>query len=143
MIYLAVPYTGTPEEQAWRFLCANHVAGRILNMGFDIFSPISHAHPIALQGNLDGTWERWARYDEKVLDRLCDCMYVLMLDGWKESVGVQAEIDIAIKLNKRVDFINPRDFAIDEDLKTVGTKKIVLDKIFDIISSIGNVGENG
>ena len=142
MIYLAVPYSGTPKEQEWRFVCANHVAGAILNMGIDVFSPISQTHPIAQQCGLEGTWERWSSYDEKVLARLCDGVYVLMLEGWKESTGVQAEIDIAVKLNKRVEFINPKDFGVDEAFKTIEAKSFVLDRILDIMSSVANVGED-
>ena len=33
-------------------------------------------------------------------------MVVLMLDGWRESRGVQAEIDLAIKLDLPIDYVS-------------------------------------
>ncbi len=43
---------------------------------------------------------------------VCDKVVVLMIDGWKESVGVQAEIAIARELGKPVSFLTP-DRRID------------------------------
>jgi hypothetical protein len=36
---------------------------------------------------------------------MCDEVAVLMLDGWRESIGVQAEIAIARELCKPVTFL--------------------------------------
>jgi hypothetical protein len=33
---------------------------------------------------------------------LCDIVYVLTLDGWKESVGVTAELELARKLETQI-----------------------------------------
>jgi hypothetical protein len=48
------------------------------------FSPISHTHPIALEGDLPLGWEYWKAYDEKMLS-ICDEMVVLMLPGWESQ----------------------------------------------------------
>ena len=34
-------------------------------------------------------------------------LMVLMLDGWKQSRGVAAEIEMATKLGLEIDYINP------------------------------------
>jgi len=37
---------------------------------------------------------------------MCNDVVVVMLDGWRESVGVQAEIAIARELGKPVTFLS-------------------------------------
>ena len=49
-------------------------------------------------------WGFWQRHDHRHLEA-CDEVVVLMLDGWRESVGVQAEIAIARELGKPVTFL--------------------------------------
>ncbi len=72
--------------------------------GIHVFSPISHTHPIACVGDLPKSWEFWEAYDRVILAACCKVM-VLMLDGWKESVGVQTEIKIAQELGLPVEYI--------------------------------------
>ena len=47
----------------------------------------------------------WARYDRSVLAR-CDAVAVLTLDGWEDSVGVQAELAIAGELGLLVRYVS-------------------------------------
>ena len=54
---------------------------------------------------LPDDWQFWQRHDRRYLD-VCDEVVVLMLDGWRESVGVQAEIAIARELGKPVTFLH-------------------------------------
>jgi len=104
--YLAVPYTHEdPEIMEQRFIQVNKVASVLINNGEVIFSPISHTHPIKLAGNLPGTWQFWDEFDRAYLER-CYKLYVLMLDGWKESKGVQAEIEIAKEYGLEIEYID-------------------------------------
>ena len=81
-----------------------------MRQGKLVFSPISHGHPICRYGvPLD--WAYWERHGRRHLE-VCDKVVVLMIDGWKESVGVQAEIAIARELGKPVSFLTP-DRRID------------------------------
>ena len=73
--------------------------------GVYVFSPISHTHPIAEAGSLPTGWEFWEAYDNIMLSR-CTKLIVLMLDGWKESKGVAAEIKIAEKLGIPIVYIH-------------------------------------
>jgi hypothetical protein len=41
-------------------------------------------------------------------------MLVLMLDGWRDSAGVQAEIRIAQEMGKSVRYVAPEDVAAVE-----------------------------
>ena len=94
MIYLAIPYTGQ-EDAAFRF--ANRYAGMLMQEGHLVFSPISMCHSIAQVVKLPTDFEYWKRYDFHMLN-LCDMLVVLMFDGWKESVGVQGEIEYATEI---------------------------------------------
>lgn len=95
LVYLATPYSHPdPEVRRRRFDVANQVAAKLMGRGLHIFSPISHTHPIAEAGDLPKGWEFWERYDRMII-RCCSGMFVLMQDGWKESVGVRAEMRYA------------------------------------------------
>lgn len=102
--YLACPYSDpNPIVRDGRFEAANKVAASLMKEGRFIFSPISHTHPIALYGLPKG-WDYWQRYD-LVFIQQCEKVIVLMLPGWKESIGVQREIEIAKRLEKPIEYM--------------------------------------
>jgi len=68
-----------------------------------VFSPIVHSHPLVAFALPTG-WDFWERIDRAYLAR-CDEVVVLMLDGWRESAGVRAEIALAHDLGKPVRFL--------------------------------------
>jgi nucleoside 2-deoxyribosyltransferase len=104
MIYLASPYSHPdPAVREQRFHAACRAAVAMLHTGRVVFSPIAHSHPLAQHG-LPGNWHFWEQYDRAFLER-CDEVVVLMLDGWQESVGVQAEIRIARELGMPVRYL--------------------------------------
>lgn len=106
MIYLASPYTHSdPAVREARFQAACRQAAGMLRCGVPVFSPIAHTHPIAAHG-LPPEWDFWADYDRAFLE-MCSEVWVLMLDGWWESKGVQAEIEIAAGLEKPVVYVEP------------------------------------
>ena len=106
MIYLASPYSHPDAEvRQQRFDAVCQVAAALLRRGQMLFSPIAHSHPIARYG-LPKDWAFWRRYDRLHLER-CGELVVLMLDGWRESIGVAAEIDIAGELGKPVRYLEP------------------------------------
>ena len=106
MIYLASPYSH-PDSQIrrQRFRDACIATARLIRAGHIVFSPIVHGHPIAEYG-LPTDWRFWEPFDRAYLQR-CDEVVVLMLDGWQESEGVQAEIRIAGELGKPVRYLQP------------------------------------
>lgn len=109
MIYLAVPYSHPdPDVRQQRFEAVNRYAARLMGNGVHVFSPISHTHPIALAGDLPKGWDFWEQYD-RVMLAACHEMYVLMLPGWRESAGVQAEIRIASEMGLVVTFCPPEE----------------------------------
>lgn len=97
LIYLAVPYSHKdPHVRKLRFERVTTLAGRMMQDGAHVYSPITHGHPIAERVDLPTDWQFWREHCIKTLDA-CAELHVYMLDGWKESVGVQAEIAHAEK----------------------------------------------
>ena len=115
LVYLATPYShpdAAVREQ--RFREVNRVAGDMMRRGEHVFSPISHAHPIALTGDLPMGWDFWQAYDRAIL-RACGKLAVLMQNGWQDSVGVQAEIAIAREMGLPVEFIEHTVITEDDN----------------------------
>jgi hypothetical protein len=104
MIYLASPYShADPLIREARFNAACQATADMVLAGRAVFSPIVHGHPLVRFG-LPTDWSFWQRFDEEHLQR-CDEVLVLRIDGWRESVGVRAEIELAVALEKRVEFV--------------------------------------
>jgi len=107
MIYLACPYNHEARHiRLYRFSEVNRVAAELMYLGEIVFSPISHSHPIAEAGGLPLDFDYWKTFDEWFISR-CDKVVVLKLPGWKESVGVKAEVLMAIRLGKDVEYMKP------------------------------------
>ena len=107
IVYLACPYSHElPSYREARFHAANQAAAKLMAQGVVVFSPISHAHPIALAGDLPKGWEFWERYDRAVLSCCCKVV-VLRLPGWEKSTGVRAEIKIAEEMGIPVEYMEP------------------------------------
>lgn len=109
MIYLASPYSHSEAVvREERFRAACQATARLIAAGHVVFSPIVHGHPLVHHG-LPTDWSFWEQFDRDHLVR-CDEVVVLTLDGWRESVGVAAEIRIAEELGKPVRYLAP-DFS--------------------------------
>lgn len=104
LTYLASPYSHPDAAvRQQRFEAACRVAAALIRRGHVVFSPIAHSHSIAQHG-LPVDWGFWERHDRRLL-AACDELWVLKLDGWQHSRGVQAEIAIALALGKPVRFV--------------------------------------
>lgn len=107
LIYLASPYShpNLAVREA-RFQAVCRVAGEMMQAGLFVYSPIAHTHPIAEVCDLPLGCDFWYQYDRVMLSR-CQCMVVLMLDGWTESTGIKGELAIAEELGIPVEFKRP------------------------------------
>lgn len=106
MIYLASPYWHPdPSIRNQRFRAACRVTAALLREGQVVFSPVVYGHTLTARG-LPGGWDFWQRHDREHLGH-CSQVLVLMLDGWRESEGVQAELAIAAALGKPVRYVDP------------------------------------
>ena len=107
LVYLAGPYSHpSPTVRQRRFEALNLAAGNLMRSGVLVFSPISHSHPIAEAGELPLGWDFWEQFDRAHLSN-CHKVIVLMLDGWRDSKGVAAEIAIAEEMGLPVEFMEP------------------------------------
>ena len=101
-IYLASPYTHEdPEVREQRYLRVLKEAATLIQQGRVVYSPIVHNHPIAELFVLPKNFTFWELYD-KVMITACKEVHVLCMEGWMESVGVQAEIKFAQDTGKPV-----------------------------------------
>jgi len=110
MIYVAVPYSSDdPAVMQHRFNVVTKVSAALMKRGKMVFSPITHSHPIAqyLDAKTALDWKAWQKFDTKML-KCCDELYVLMLAGWLDSVGVGAEMQLARELGMKITFIDER-----------------------------------
>jgi len=107
LIYLASPYSHDDTQiRDGRFREVCKWAARFMRAGKLIFSPIAHTHPIAMAGELPTGWAFWQKYDHAQLDAASE-MWVLMLDGWDKSKGVQGEIEYMKVKGKPIRYIDP------------------------------------
>jgi hypothetical protein len=105
LTYLACPYSHDDRSvRIARFEAANRAAGKLMREGHHVFSPISHTHPIAEACDLPKGWEFWEAFDRAYLAHSWRVV-VLMLEGWRESKGVTAELRIAAEQGLPVEYI--------------------------------------
>ncbi|MBC7855845.1 MAG: DUF1937 family protein [Pirellulaceae bacterium] len=104
MIYLASPYSHPdPTIRDQRYLAACRAAVELLQTGATVFSPVVQGHALSRFG-LPTDWEFWRKHDGEHLRR-CDELVVVTLNGWQESVGVLAEIELAREFGKPVRYL--------------------------------------
>ena len=97
MIYVAAPYSDTYRSVVEeRFNTTEKIVASMISAGLPVISPVIHCHEMARNYNFPIEFEFWKTYCLDIL-RASDILYVLMLDGWRESLGVQAEIEFAKK----------------------------------------------
>ena len=121
LIYVAIPYNHKDEKvRQARFELATRATAYLLKKGIMAFSSITHNHhiiPLLQPDRFKKTdrynksgWEFWKRYDELLLSK-CDELIIVKAEGWKESIGVNAEIAFAKKHKMQVSYIDPFDIC--------------------------------
>lgn len=109
-IYLASPYSHPDRAvRETRYLEAVKAAGRLMKdrLGCAVFSPIAHSHMIAELTRLPGDFDFWQGQDMGFIDFWATRIAVLKLDGWRESMGVRAEIARAESLGLPIEYLEP------------------------------------
>jgi hypothetical protein len=95
MIYLASPYSDpNPAVMEARFDAVCRYAGKLMNEGHVVYSPIAHCHPIAVRTGLPRDWAFWQKFDTEMLRGAAE-FWVLKLPGWESSKGIKGEREIA------------------------------------------------
>jgi nucleoside 2-deoxyribosyltransferase len=107
-IYLAAPYSH--KNKLWmhvRFELVNLAAMALIDLGYVVFSPISHSHPIASTAEEPGetqNYSLWLGQDEHFME-WSDALVVLDLPGWRNSRGVLFELKWFTKRGKPIYFL--------------------------------------
>lgn len=108
LAYLASPYSHPdPAMRISNFEEVSRTADRLLKNGHLVLSPITHSHPIAMAGDHSNvSHTAWCRINEEFIRR-CDEVWVVKMDGWMLSAGIQAEVAFAESIGKPVRCIEP------------------------------------
>lgn len=112
-IYLAAPYstgiTDTDRQSRARRMAERHAtigraAGRLIDEGHIVYSPISHGCAVEPHITRPMTHADWLQQCKPLLLGARE-LRVLMLDGWRESAGVALEIQWASEAGIPVGYI--------------------------------------
>lgn len=110
--YLATVYTKHPGGLEKAYTDANEAAAHVIqNLGARIFCPIGHSHSLCAiygtKGGLNGETdaEFWKWFDAPFLEK-SDGLIVVMMPGWKQSYGIDHEIDVMSKAGKPILFLD-------------------------------------
>lgn len=112
-IYLACPYTNADGKvQEERFKLATLAARQLIAQGKIVFSPLTHGHTIcgAKADELPGDFKFWQVNCLSYLNFWATDIYILMVAGWENSVGVQAELALAQEKGLPVTKVLPLSF---------------------------------
>lgn len=97
-IYLGCPYTSPDTElQQTRVEVASIVAAELAVSNHAVFSPITHGHSMAQHlpgGTATSTHQFWMGQCLPIL-AAADELWVLPLDGWEQSRGLEEELVFA------------------------------------------------
>jgi hypothetical protein len=118
MIYLSSPYSHSDKwmmEERFRAVC--RAAAHFLRSGINAYSPITYSHPLVLHGLLPQMDQAfWAPFNEQWLLK-CTALWVLMLPGWRESIGIRREMEHAESLGLPIKYVVWDTFdVLDEPL---------------------------
>lgn len=108
-IYLATPYrgkTGNSFDDSFieneRYDQITKIAGELTKMGFMVFSPITHSHPMAVRcSGIGDDFDYWEKFDLSMV-KWADVLIVTELKGWTESRGLACEIEYAKKIGRMI-----------------------------------------
>lgn len=99
LIYLAVPYWSKAKHVRWRrYWCATKLARKLLQLGYKVFSPVTHGHAIAeasVSKPVRGI--DWLNQVDLPILYNCGLLLVLELPGHKSSQGLALEITVAVR----------------------------------------------
>lgn len=105
--YMAVPYSAAPYGLSCAAHDADKHAAHLIKMGFVIFSPISHSHPIARVGGIDPrSHELWMAQNDRFM-HACSGMIAVKLPGWKSSIGMALEAEYFQRARKPIVEMEP------------------------------------
>lgn len=120
LAYLATPYTNFADGIEIAFREAARICAALLQCGVESYSPIAHCHPMAIHGDLDALdRDFWLRYQETMMQR-CDVLIVAQMKGWKDSLGIQHEINFFLARKRVIFTLDPVSMNMRRMITTLG-----------------------
>lgn len=120
IVYLGSPYTLYPHGLLMAARMATIATARLMKLGHAAYSPIAHGHQCAAFGDLPLVWEFWKAQCQPMIDA-ASCLVVLKLDGWKDSVGLNYEIEQFE--GRPVVYVTMEDLRVAAEAKETWTEK--------------------
>jgi len=119
LIYIASPYShDDPNVRVKRFMEVFKFTQKLLENGVNAFSPIVYSHQFAcMSDKLKGDWQTWKELDELMLSK-CDGMVVLCIVGYRNSTGINTEVEFAYKTGVPVTYYDIHSPSSGERLAT-------------------------
>lgn len=94
MIYIASPYSSSSSiVTESRVFKTQAFVDHLFSEGILAFSPILYCHPIAKRLSTPTDAQFWHEFNMSML-RHTEVMFVLRLEGWQNSKGVQMEMRV-------------------------------------------------
>lgn len=118
-VYLANPYSCRTDNEDYNGLirtvrkAVESYMGGVLKKkyGVTLILPIAQSESMANICAFGTGFGEWAQDDFTYIEG-CDELWVLLEDGWEESIGVQAEIKFALDHNKPVKYVDLLDASL-------------------------------
>lgn len=113
LTYLASPYSHKSFfMRFYRLWVITRVASALHQTGnYTLVTPITSSAFQAMIFGLNGTWQFWQKIDLDYIDQ-CKEILVCTMPGWRESVGVTAEIKYATEKGIPVKFVDPNTLEV-------------------------------
>ena len=114
MIYLASPYSAPNKGLVQiRFDAVEQQTALLLKNRMSVYSPIVHCHALADKYDLPTDAKFWQNYNYDMVERV-DALWILTIDGWFTSLGVQGEVDHAFACGIPVFTNNPGELTTQQ-----------------------------
>lgn len=113
LVYVAAPYSDSnPSIVDQRMIDYCKADAYLLSQGYFTIAPLLK-HYVKDHASLPDNWDYWKNYCKANLNH-CESMIVIMLEGWNESEGVQAEIRLCYEYNIPIYYYDPINNKISE-----------------------------
>lgn len=98
MIYIAAPYSHqNPLIRAERSRKAGKAMWELARAGVPAIAPTFYGHEFEGKFRAELPYEFWLVWSRGILVK-CSEVYVLPLEGWRESLGLESELTLAASL---------------------------------------------
>lgn len=112
LAYLATPYSKYKPGIEQAFIDAAKLAALLMRAGVNVYSPITHTHPIAIHGQIDPFDHAiWMPFDEAMMTA-ADVLLVAHMQGWQESFGIAHEIKFFEDAGKPIFDLDPQTLVM-------------------------------